>query len=110
MAVDSVVEVLGEWVVDYTDEGAQVEAEGEGDADVGVGVHEVCGAVYGVHYECGGGGEGAACGGFFAEEAVGGVFEFESVGDHVFDCFVGFGDEVGGYVFRKYQSVSNHLF
>ena len=51
--MDGVVEVLGEGVVDYADEGLEVFGEGEGDGDVGVAVYEVGGAVYGVDDEGG---------------------------------------------------------
>ena len=53
------VEVLGEGVVDYADEGGEFVGEGEGDGYVGVGVHEVCGSVYRVDDECWGRGEAA---------------------------------------------------
>ena len=43
--------------------------------------------------------QAAGSGCFFAEEGVGGVEGFEGCGDHFFDCFVGFGDEVGGVLF-----------
>lgn len=98
-AFDGAVEVLGERVVDDADKGFSVVGEGEGDGDVRVGVHEVGGAVYGIDYERGGGREAGGGGGggrFFAEEGVGGVGVFEGGGDHGFDGFVGFGDEVGG--------------
>ena len=58
--------MLREWVVDDADEGKEAEGEGQGDGDVGVGVHEVCGAVDWVDYECWGLGEAAGEGGFFA--------------------------------------------
>ncbi len=99
VAFDGAVKVLGEGVVDDADEGFSVVGEGEGDGDVRVGVHEVGGAVYGIDYERGGGREAGGGGGggrFFAEEGVGGVGVFEGGGDHGFDGFVGFGDEVGG--------------
>ena len=100
VAFDGAVEVLGEGVVDDADEGFQLVGEGEGDGDVRVGVHEVGGAVDGVDDERGCQGEtrgGSGGGGFFAEEGVGGVGVFEGGGDHGFDGFVGFGDEVGGF-------------
>ncbi len=40
--------------------------------------------------------QAAGSGRFFAEEGVGGVGGFEGCGDHFFDGFVCFGDEVGG--------------
>lgn len=65
-ALDGVVEVLGEGIVDDTDEGFEFVGEGEGDGDIRVGVYEVGGSVYGVDDEGWGRGEAAGCGGFFA--------------------------------------------
>ena len=65
-AMNSVVEMLGERVVDDTDEGFKLVGEGEGDGDVWMSVHEVGGSVYGVDYERWGGSEAARCGCFFA--------------------------------------------
>lgn len=98
LALDGVVYLLREGVVDHPDEGLAIEGEREGDGDVRVGVDEVCGAVDGVDDEGWGGGEGARGGGFFAEEGVGGVGGEEGGGDEGFDCFVGFGYEVRGWV------------
>ena len=61
-------------------------------------MHEVGGAVDGVEDECWGRGEGAGVGCFFAEEGVGRVFGAEVAEDVFFDGFVGFGDEVGGWM------------
>lgn len=66
LAVDGVVEVLGEGIVDDADEGTELVGEGKGDGDVGMGVHKVHGAVYGVDDEGWGGGEAAGCRCFFA--------------------------------------------
>ena len=65
-AMDGVVEMLDEGIVDDADEGFELVGERKGDGDVGMTVHEVGGSVYGVDYECWGGGEAAGCGGFFA--------------------------------------------
>lgn len=64
--MDGVVEMLGERVVDDTNEGFKVVGEGEGDGDVGMSVHEVGGPVYRIDYEGWGRGEAARCRGFFA--------------------------------------------
>ena len=65
-AVDGMVEVLNEGIVDDADERFELVGEGEGDGDVGVGVHEVSGSVYGVDYKGWRGSKAAGCGGFFA--------------------------------------------
>lgn len=65
-AVNSVIEMLGERVIDDTDEGFEVVGEGEGDRDVWMSVHEVGGSIYRVDYEGWGRREAARCGGFFA--------------------------------------------
>ena len=70
-AVDGMVEVLGERIVDDADEGFELVGEGERDGDVGMCVHEVGGSVYRVDYEGWGGGEAAGRRGFFAQESVG---------------------------------------
>ena len=50
-AVDGVVEMLDEGIVDDADERFELVGEGEGDGDVGMAVYEVGGSVYGVDYE-----------------------------------------------------------
>ena len=65
-AMDGMVEMLDEGIVDDTDEGFELVGKGEGDGDVGMAVDEVGGSVYGVDYEGWGVGEAAGCGGFFA--------------------------------------------
>ena len=47
-AVDGVVELLCERIVDDADERFELVGEGEGDGDVGMSVDEVGGSVYGV--------------------------------------------------------------
>ena len=60
---------------------------------------EVRGAVDGVDDEGWGVGELLArVVGFFADEFEGRVGGEEARGDHFFDCLVGFGDEVGGWM------------
>ena len=68
LTVDGVVDVLGEGIVNDTDEGFELVGKGEGDGDVGMGVDEVCGSVYWVNDERWGGGEATRGGGFLAEE------------------------------------------
>ena len=65
-AMDGMVEMLGEGIVDDADEGFEFVGEGEGDGNVGVTVHEVGGSIYGVDYEGWSGREAARGGGFFA--------------------------------------------
>ena len=65
-AMDGMVEMLNEGIVDDSDEGFEFVGEGEGDGDVGMSVDEVGRSVYRVDYEGWGGGEAAGCGGFFA--------------------------------------------
>lgn len=64
--MNSMVEMLGEGIVDDADEGFELVGEGEGDGDVGMSVHEVGGSVYRVDNECWGWSESAGRGGFFA--------------------------------------------
>ena len=65
-AVDGMIEVLGEWIVDDADKRLQLVGEGQGDGDIGMSVHKVGGSVDGVDYEGWGRGEAAGCGCFFA--------------------------------------------
>ena len=65
-AVNGMVEVLGEGVIDDADEGFELVGEGEGDGDVGMSVYEIGGSVYWVDYEGWSWGEAAGGRGFFA--------------------------------------------
>ena len=71
---------------------------GMGEGGRTVAVHKVCRAVDGVADECRGFGElVAGFVGFFAHEFEVGVLFAERGRDELFDCAVGFGDEVDGW-------------
>lgn len=62
-------------------------------------MHEICCAIDGIADEGWGGSElcFAFDEGFFADEGVGWVGGCETGGDHGFDCFIGFGYEIGSW-------------
>ena len=65
LAVNGVVEMLDEGIVDDAHEGLELVGEGEGNGNVGMGVHEICSTIYWVDNEGWSRGKAARCGGFF---------------------------------------------
>ena len=59
LAMDGVVELLSERIVDNANERFEIVGEGEGDGDVRVSVDEVGGSVYGINDKSWGGSKAA---------------------------------------------------
>lgn len=98
VALDGGPELVAEGIVHDADGGLFLDDEGNGDGDVGEAVDEVGRAVYGVDDEGWLVGDGLArVVGFFADEGEGRVVGGEIAADEGFDCFVGLGDDVGGW-------------